>query len=155
TFIDQRLAKCFIVAVKSNRRVAGSLQQKRQGEFCNLSALEVTPDEALRIYLEDFDGPLVLVKHIFTNEDDSSGVLFVLSNDTALNASQILDIYHRRESIEGYHKSLKQNASLCSSPTRKRTTQTNHFFASLCAYCKLEMLKLSTQFNHFALKNKL
>jgi hypothetical protein len=107
------------------------------------------------IYLEDFDSPLVLVQHIFTNEDDSSGVLFVITNDTALSASAILDIYHRREAIEGYHKSLKQNASLCSSPTRTRTTQTNHFFAALCAYCKLEMLKLSTQLNHFALKNKL
>lgn len=35
------------------------------------------------------------------------------------------------------------------------TTQSNHFFASLCAYIKLEMLKVSTKTNHFDLKVKL
>ncbi len=38
------------------------------------------------------------------------------------------------------------------------TTQTNHFFASLHAYIKLEKLKLKTNMNHFnrfALKTKI
>jgi hypothetical protein len=35
------------------------------------------------------------------------------------------------------------------------TTQTNHFFAALCGYIKLELLKTDTQLNHFALKAKL
>ncbi len=35
------------------------------------------------------------------------------------------------------------------------TTQTNHFFASLHAYVKLEKLKLKTNMNHFALKTKI
>lgn len=35
------------------------------------------------------------------------------------------------------------------------TTQSNHFFASVCAYIKLEMLKVATKTNHFALKAKL
>jgi hypothetical protein len=34
-------------------------------------------------------------------------------------------------------------------------TQTNHFFASLCGYIKLESVKGKTQLNHFALKSKL
>lgn len=57
--------------------------------------------------------------------------------------------------IEVYHKSLKQNASLEKSPTRTETTQRNHLFASLCAYIKLEKLKIKTKLNHFALKSKL
>ena len=57
--------------------------------------------------------------------------------------------------MEPYHKSLKQNASLEKSPTQTVTTQTNHFFAALCGYIKLEMLKVSTHLNHFALKTKL
>jgi len=57
--------------------------------------------------------------------------------------------------VEPYHKSLKQNASLEKSPTQTVTTQTNHFFASLCGYIKLELLKGDTQLNHFALKSKL
>ena len=57
--------------------------------------------------------------------------------------------------IEVYHKSLKQNAGLEKSPTRTETTQRNHLFASLCAYVKLERLKITTKLNHFALKSKL
>jgi len=57
--------------------------------------------------------------------------------------------------IEVYHKSLKQNASLEKSPTRPPTTQRNHLFASLCAYVKLESLKIKTGLNHFALKSKI
>jgi hypothetical protein len=54
--------------------------------------------------------------------------------------------------VQPYHKSLKQNASLEKSPTKTVTTQTNHFFAALCAYIKL---KGNTKLNHFALKSKL
>ncbi|MDQ3750765.1 MAG: IS701 family transposase, partial [Acidobacteriota bacterium] len=53
------------------------------------------------------------------------------------------------------HKSLKQNVSLEKSPTQTMTTQTNHFFAALCGYIKLERLKIKTEQNHFALKSKL
>jgi hypothetical protein len=54
-----------------------------------------------------------------------------------------------------YHKSLKQNVSLAKSPTQTVTTQTNHFFAALCGFIKLERLKGKTKLNHFALKTKL
>ncbi|HHY7016762.1 TPA: IS701 family transposase, partial [Legionella pneumophila] len=54
-----------------------------------------------------------------------------------------------------YHKSIKQNASLTRSPARTVKTQSNHIFASIIAYCKLEMLKIKTKLNHFAIKYKL
>ncbi len=57
--------------------------------------------------------------------------------------------------MEVYHKSLKQNVSLAKSPTQTEKTQTNHFYAALCGYIKLEMLKIETKTNHFALKTKL
>jgi hypothetical protein len=64
-------------------------------------------------------------------------------------------IYQRRWNVEIYHKSLKQNVSLAKSPTQTEKTQTNHFFAAICGYIKLEMLKVETKTNHFALKTKL
>lgn len=62
--------------------------------------------------------------------------------------------------MEDYHKSLKNNTSLSKSPTRSLQTQQTHasalrFFASLCAYIKLERLKIQEKLNHFALKSKL
>ncbi len=68
---------------------------------------------------------------------------------------QITTTYRKRWHVEPYHKSLKQNASLEKSPTQTVRTQTNHLFAALCGYVKLEWLKRSTKLNHFALKAKL
>jgi len=63
-------------------------------------------------------------------------------------------IYQKRWKVECYHKSLKQNVSLAKSPTQTEKTQTNHFFAALCGYIKLEMLKVDTRNKPVCLENK-
>jgi IS4 transposase len=64
-------------------------------------------------------------------------------------------LYQRRWKVEEYHKSLKQNASFGDSPTKNPDTQSNHFFASMLAYIKLEALKLKHSLGHFRIKAKL
>ncbi len=58
--------------------------------------------------------------------------------------------------MEEYHKSLKSDASLEKSPSKKVSkkvrTQTNHTFSSIYAFVKLERLKLATKMNHFAIR---
>jgi hypothetical protein len=54
-----------------------------------------------------------------------------------------------------FHKSLKSNAALAKSPTRRVTTQNNHVFMAIYAVFKLECLKLKYKTNHFALRAKL
>jgi len=107
---------------------------------------------AREIYLEGVDFPLALVKQVFANEDGSTGIQYLVCRQTDLTGGQIMDIYRKRWNVEPFHKSLKQNASLEKSPTRTVRTQTNHLFASFCGYIKLELLKVSTQLNHFAFK---
>ena len=51
--------------------------------------------------------------------------------------------------------SIKENASLAKSPTKKVRSQANHIFASIVAFCKLEIMKVATATNHFAIKYKL
>jgi hypothetical protein len=82
-------------------------------------------------------------------------VLYLVTSDTRLSYEQLTTLYRTGWHVEPYHKSLKQNASLAKSPTQTVRTQTNHFFATLCGYIKLEMLKVSTKLNYFALKTKL
>lgn len=154
-FIKHDLHKDFIMAIKSNRKVALSLDDKQHGRFVPVDTLELEPPATLDVYLEGVDFPLLLAKQVFTNEDGSVGVLYLVSSDTTLTDDQMTTLYQRRWNVEPYHKSLKQNASLEKSPTQTVTSQTNHFFASLCGYVKLEMLKRSTKLNHFALKSKL
>jgi transposase len=107
------------------------------------------------VYLEQVPFPLLLVKQVFTNKDQSQGLLYLVTSDTTLDGDKIMSFYQERWQVEEYHKSLKQNASLACSPTRTKRTQSNHIFLSLCAFVKLETLKIKTRCNHFALKSKL
>jgi hypothetical protein len=98
---------------------------------------------------------LALVKQVFANEDGSTGIPYLVCSDTYLTGDPIVTIYRKRWNVEPCHKSLKQNASLEKSPTQTVRTQTNHLFAAFGGYIKLELLKVSTHLNHFALKSRL
>jgi hypothetical protein len=153
--IKRDLKREFVMPLKSNRKVALSKEQKVRGQYVAVSQLELPLDTASEIWLEEVPFPLSLTKQIFINEDHSEGTLYLVTSDLTLRFDQIQKLYQRRWSVEEYHKSLKQNASLEHSPTRTPTTQRNHLFSSLCAYLKLESLKWRTKLNHFALKSKI
>jgi hypothetical protein len=154
-FIKHTVDKDFVMPLKSNRKVALSADDKKQGRYVPVETLLFDPHARREIYLEGVDFPLVLVKQVFVNEGGSTGVLYLVSSDTTLTYDGLITIYRKRWNVEPYHKSLKQNASLERSPTQTVTTQTNHFFAALCGYIKLELLKQQTKLNHFALRAKL
>jgi len=154
-FVKHDLKKHFVMPLKSNRKVALSLADKRHGRFVSVDTLDLQENAVQKIYLQGVDFLLLLVKQVFENEDGSTGIQYLVTSDTTLARDDILSLYRKRWNIEPYHKSLKQNASLEKSPTQTVVTQTNHFFGALCGYIKLELLKNSTSTNHFALKSKL
>lgn len=154
-FIKHDLDKDFIMPLKANRKVALSEQAKRDGQWIRLDQLALEANTCVEIYLESVDFPLLLTTQVFVNEDGSTGIQYLVSSLTSLTFDQLTTIYRKRWNVEPYHKSLKQNASLEKSPTHTVTTQSNHLFASLCAYIKLEWLRKTTKLNHFALKTKL
>ena len=154
-FIKQTVLKDFVMPIKANRKVALNAHDKQLGRFVSVATLDFEPHTTREIYLEGVDFPLLLVKQVFANEDGSSGVLYLVTSDLSLTYDAITTLYRKRWNVEPYHKSLKQNASLERSPTHTVTTQTNHFFAALCGYIKLELLKGETKLTHFALKAKL
>jgi len=154
-FIKHQLHKEFVMPLKENRKLALSLAQKQLGQYLTVTTLELAAGTTLQIWLEEVDFPLSLTKEVFTNKDSSVGVRYLVSSDLTLSFDHQTKLYQKRWSIEVYHKSLKQNASLEKSPTRTPTTQRNHFFASLCAYIKLEALKIKTGVGHFTIKSKI
>jgi DDE superfamily endonuclease len=154
-FVKRTLRKEFVMPIKANRKVALSKTDHQQGRFVQVETLALSDGMTMQVYLEGVDFPLLLVKQVFVNEDGSTGILYLVTSDTTLTYDQITALYRKRWPVEPYHKSLKQNASLEKSPAHTVTTQTNHFFAALCGYIKLELLKSSTKLNHFALKAKL
>jgi hypothetical protein len=153
--IKQKHKKEVICPIKCNRKVALSLTDKKAGRWKSVSTLEIEANTEFEIYLEGLEFPVKLIKQVFTNEDEKVGILYLISSDKTLSFDRMTTIYQRRWNVEIYHKSLKQNVSLAKSPTHTEKTQTNHFFAALCGYIKLEMLKVETKTNHFALKTKL
>ena len=154
-FVKRTLQKDVICAIKTNRTVALSLEDKLQGQYVTVTAVDIEPGTTRLVYLKGVEFPVLLAKQVFTNQDGSSGVLYLVSTDTALSYTAITTLYHRRWTVETFHKSLKQNASLEKSPTKVERTQRNHIFAAMLAFVKLETLKLQTTVNHFALKHRL
>jgi hypothetical protein len=154
-FIKQQQQHDFICPLKTTRKVALSRAEKHQGRYLRVATLELAAHSTREVYLEGGDFPLVLVKQVFPNEDGSVGIRYLVSSDTTLSFDGLTTTYHKRWQVECDHKSLKQNVSLAKSPTQTVTTQTNHFFAALWGFIKLERLKGKTKLNHFALKAKL
>lgn len=150
-FIHKK-GKKFIIPSKSNRLVSLSGRAKK---FVHVSDIELEPNVARAVHLKGCFVPVLLTKKVFTNKDGSSGVLYLICNDTALDGTQIYDIYKKRWKVEEYHKSLKSNLGLAASPTKIQRTQSNHVFGAIYAYFKLEMLSVKQAVNHFALKSKL
>ena len=153
--IHNDLHKSFIIGIKSNRTLALTENDAKSGRFTKVRDLELEEDVAHTVYLKGLDFPVRLLKKVFKNENGSTGVLYLVSNDMTSSAERLYEVYQKRWRIEEFHKSVKQNASLAKSPTKIVKTQSNHIVASIIAYCKLEFLKIKTKLNHFALKYKL
>jgi IS4 transposase len=132
-----------------------STEDRNKGQWTNLDKLSLQPEQPVKVWLKDLEIEVLLCKFVFKNKDGSTGEMYLVSNDLKLSAENFQTLYKKRWGVEEYHKSLKQNASLAKSPTRRVKTQTTHLFASLLAYVKLEKLKFAHKLNHFALKAKL
>lgn len=150
-----KMKKLFIIGIKSNRTIALSKKDKLNGKFTQVQLADIKEDKAITVWLKGIDFPLNLIKKVFKNEDDSEGIIYLISNDLDHDADHIYSIYQKRWDIEVYHKSIKQNSSLAKSPTKVVRSQSNHIFASIIGYCKLQALRIASSLNHFALKYKL
>ena len=155
-FINNILQKKFIAPVKKNRKVALSFEDKTKGRYVNISDIDIGACSNRLIYLKGCDIPLNIGKQIVKNGNDGEPLyLYLVTNDTSLSFNQTLKIYQRRWKIEEYHKSLKQNLKIEHSPTRVELSQRNHINLTICAFIKLEKLRLNYKMNHFAIKEKI
>lgn len=144
----------FIMAVKSNRLVATSKENKLKREYVRIDSLQLG-QQAVEVWFKDLDFPLLLTKQVFKNEDDTVGELYLACNELNLSYDQITTIYKKRWGVEEYHKSIKCNTSFAKSPTKIIKTQTNHYVLSIIAYIKLERLKQRHDMSHFAMKQQI
>ena len=153
-FIEKK-GKKFIFELKDNRKIALGVKERNIGLFERVDQAAIPEGEPVRVWIKDLEFSVFIFKQVFKNKDGTQGERFLVSNDFTLTDEQFKTLYKKRWGVEEYHKSLKQNASIGSSPAHTERTQSNHIFAAIYAYVKLEKLKLSTTLNHFALKTKI
>jgi hypothetical protein len=147
--------KHFIAALKDNRLVALSEEDKREGRFVRMDTLELSDKQAVRGWLKGYGNEVLLVRQVFTNKDGSTGLLNLVCSDLTCDGDSVATLYKNRWKVEVFHKSLKSNAALAKSPTRRVTTQNNHVFMSIYAVFKLECLSMTRKINQFAIRTKL
>ena len=154
-FIRNSLDKHFVVAIKSNRTVALSYEDKRDGRFARIDAQNLPEHVPVQAYIKGLDFPVLLLRQVFTNKDESTGEMFLACSDLTCDGETIETIYQKRWKVETFHKTLKSNAALSKSPTRRVRTQSNHCFMAIYAAAQLEGLRVKHHLNHFALRSKL
>jgi hypothetical protein len=150
-FINEK-AKILIFELKENRLAALSEEDRKNGRFTRIDLIEGLDKEGSAAWSNGLEIPVMIYRQVFKNKDGSQGTRYSVTNDKAMSVEKITALYKRRWSVEAYHKSIKQNASLGSSPAHTERTQSNHIFSSLYAYVKLEKIRIVKKINHFALK---
>jgi len=155
TFIRHKLDKHFVVALKSNRTVALSYEEKLEGRFSRIDALTLPEHQPVQGWIKGLDFPVLLLRQVFTNKDGSTGTLYLACSDLTCDGDTIETIYQKRWKVETFHKTLKSNTALAKSPTKTTRTQSNHFFMAIYAAFRLEKLSVKHRINHFALRSRL
>jgi hypothetical protein len=154
-FVREDLGKHFVVALKSNRTLALTFEDKKQGRFTRIDQLAWPEQKPIKAWLKGLDFPVLLSRQVFTNKDGSTGILYLACSDLDCDPAAIEAIYQKRWKVEVFHKTLKSNAALAKSPTQRVRTQGNHVFLSIYAAFRLECLSIKHKLNHFALRAKL
>jgi hypothetical protein len=153
-FIKAKKRKEFVFPLKGNRKVALSLEAKKQKQFMSVDSVDFGESACLTVYLEQVDFAVLLVRSSQTDPSGKTSILHLVTSDLTLSGSAVIDLYQRRWKVEEYHKSIKSHASFAKSPTRRVRTQSNHYFSSLVGFVKLEVYRVGLCLSHFALRGK-
>lgn len=154
--VHEELNKYFVAALKGNRKVALSWEDKLAGKFYQVQELDELEGRCTMVWIKGLGFPVTLTKRVFTNKDRSTGEQYIVTNDLELcDAALLSTTYDERWEVEVLHRGLKQNVGLDRSPTKNEITQANHIFAAMIAWAKLEVLSLKHQIGHYAIKYKL
>jgi hypothetical protein len=153
--IRKKCNKHFIMALKSNRQISLSEEDKKQGRTQRIDSLDFSEEKPIKGWLSGVSFPVLLFRQVFKNKDDSEGILYLVCSDLNCDDDKIKTTYKKRWNVETFHKTIKSNAAMAKSPAHAVRTQSNHIFLSLYSAFRLEKLSIKSKLNHFQLKGKL
>ena len=73
--------KHFIFALKSNRLVALTEDDREKGNFVRIDESNLPDNTPVHGFLNDHHDEVLLLRRVFTNKDDSTGVLYLVCSD--------------------------------------------------------------------------
>lgn len=151
------LQKHFVCALKDNRLISFDTTEasEKSKTWVAVAQADLEPSRVYRVRLKDIPFTCYLIKKVYHNLDGSTGVQYLLSSDSSQDVQDIDQTYQKRWSSEDLHRSLKQNTALEKMPAKMACSQANHIFGSMLAQVKLEVLKIATKQNHYALKKQI
>ena len=154
-FVRHDCDRHFLMAMKSNRKVSLSLEDKLQGRSQRIDTVDFSEGKPVKGWIAGVDFPVLLFRQVFKNKDGSTGILYLVCSDLDCDAEALKTIYKKRWKVETFHKTLKSNASMAKSPAHTVRTQSNHIFLSIYSAFRLEVLSLRVKLNHFQLRAKI
>ena len=107
----------FIAALRDNRLIASSQENCKKKRFTRVDELDFPEHTPVRGWLKGYAKAVLMVRPVFKNKDDSTGILHLVCSDLTCNYDAVTTSYKKRWQVEVFHKSLKSNASLAKSPT--------------------------------------
>jgi hypothetical protein len=85
--------KNFISALKDNRLVALSEQDKKQKRFKRVDELQIPEHGVVRGWLKGYDEEVLVVRQVFKNKDGSTGTLHLVCSDLTCDYDAITTTY--------------------------------------------------------------
>ena len=67
-----------------------------------MQSLVFPATQPLRVYLRSVQEAVLVSRQVSPNQDESQGVLYLVSNDTDLAQAQLTTIYQRRWKVEEF-----------------------------------------------------
>jgi hypothetical protein len=88
--------KHFIAALKDNRLVALSPDDKKQERFVQVSELLLTDQQSVHGWLKGFEQDVQIARWVLTNKDNGTGLLNLVCSDLTCPGEQVATIYQKR-----------------------------------------------------------
>jgi hypothetical protein len=100
-------SKHFICALKDNRLIALSEEDKKKKRFTRVDELKFPDGGVVQGWLKGYDRPVLLSRQVFKNKDDSTGTLHLVCSDLTCRYDELTTTYKKRWQVAGVSQIFK------------------------------------------------
>ncbi len=126
--------KDFIGAMKDNRLIALTKEDKLNGRYVRIDSLKLLNNQTVRGWMKGYEHEVLFIRRVFINKDGIESLLNLVCSALSLSGGEVAAFYKRRWKIEEFHKSLKSNAGLANHQLVACYSDKSYFYINLCCF---------------------